>query len=356
MAQTTESASTSAKTKEGVQIKGKDVILLNAPEVLLSPDTPLLTEAQDVAGAINELFMLDPGGGDDWFPPEDWLTVPEPEPWDVCLLVDMQNTLTYQLFFGDPTYNGSYGYGQITIDWGDGTIDSYDGMVLDESGSIISGTNWGNMLKHTYAATGQYVIKVTTTEHNCLPVHFSEYNDGQKYASLLIAKLGENIRLELYDGALQGGPFSGCVRLHWVVVKGDTPLSYGCFQNCYALKKISLNAVMTAIPDYCFFGTYSLIRYPDFSQVLSVGSRAFYNAYALKKVSLPSCASIGSYAFSNVMTLLEIDAPLCTSVGSNAFSYASSLSKATFADGCTFGNNAFYYCYNLYPRPDGSIN
>ena len=65
MAETTASASTSATTKkEGVQIKGKDVIMLNAPEVLLSPDTPLLTTAQDVAGAINELFMLDPGGGD----------------------------------------------------------------------------------------------------------------------------------------------------------------------------------------------------------------------------------------------------------------------------------------------------
>lgn len=50
--------------KEGVNIKGQDVILLDAPEVRLSPDTPLLTNAQDVAGAINELFQLEPGGGE----------------------------------------------------------------------------------------------------------------------------------------------------------------------------------------------------------------------------------------------------------------------------------------------------
>ena len=50
--------------KEGVNIKGQDVVLLDAPEVRLSPDTPLLTNAQDVAGAINELFQLDPGGGE----------------------------------------------------------------------------------------------------------------------------------------------------------------------------------------------------------------------------------------------------------------------------------------------------
>ena len=50
--------------KEGVNIKGQDVVILDAPEVRLSPDTPLLTNAQDVAGAINELFQLDPGGGE----------------------------------------------------------------------------------------------------------------------------------------------------------------------------------------------------------------------------------------------------------------------------------------------------
>ena len=39
----------------GAEISGRDVIRLNAPKVILSPDTPLLTKAQDLAGAINEL-------------------------------------------------------------------------------------------------------------------------------------------------------------------------------------------------------------------------------------------------------------------------------------------------------------
>ena len=54
----TASATSEAIAKEGVEIKGKDVIVLNSPEVLLSPDTPLDTEAQDIAGAINELKAL----------------------------------------------------------------------------------------------------------------------------------------------------------------------------------------------------------------------------------------------------------------------------------------------------------
>lgn len=54
----------SESKNEGIEIKGRNIVLLNAPEVLLSPDTPLLTEAQDIAGAINELFQSGGEGSD----------------------------------------------------------------------------------------------------------------------------------------------------------------------------------------------------------------------------------------------------------------------------------------------------
>ena len=57
MDSTMESATTETKTyKEGQLIKGKDFIRLESPLVLPSKNTPLLTEAQDFVGAINELF------------------------------------------------------------------------------------------------------------------------------------------------------------------------------------------------------------------------------------------------------------------------------------------------------------
>lgn len=52
------SATTETKTyKEGQLIKGKDFIRLESPLILPSKNTPLLTEAQDFVGAINELFQ-----------------------------------------------------------------------------------------------------------------------------------------------------------------------------------------------------------------------------------------------------------------------------------------------------------
>ena len=77
--------------KEGVNIKGQDVVILDAPEVRLSPDTPLLTNAQDVAGAINELFQLDPGGGDIWVPPSHWPQIPEPADNQAIFYVEVDN-------------------------------------------------------------------------------------------------------------------------------------------------------------------------------------------------------------------------------------------------------------------------
>lgn len=50
--------------KMGYAIKARDVIMLDAPEVFLSPDTPLKTNAQDAAGAINELWALFEEGGE----------------------------------------------------------------------------------------------------------------------------------------------------------------------------------------------------------------------------------------------------------------------------------------------------
>lgn len=41
----------------GLVIGSETYILLDAPKILFSPETPLLTKAQDLAGAINEIYQ-----------------------------------------------------------------------------------------------------------------------------------------------------------------------------------------------------------------------------------------------------------------------------------------------------------
>lgn len=124
----------SSETEEyGYMIQGKDCIYLNAPKIYPSKDTPLLTDAPDIVGAINELFQDGAGGGDDWSPPE----MPEPEDYEIYLLVDVISVsnadaakLRINVASGDG--NAYTGYGPIAVDWGDGTTDKWDKSPCSE--------------------------------------------------------------------------------------------------------------------------------------------------------------------------------------------------------------------------------
>ena len=65
MSAATGSASTSAKAKEGVQIKGRDVIYLNAPAIEFPENAPLHnTDKRELYAILDELFQGGSGGGD----------------------------------------------------------------------------------------------------------------------------------------------------------------------------------------------------------------------------------------------------------------------------------------------------
>ena len=320
------------------------------------------------------------GGGseednDDWQPPADWLPVPEPEPWEVYLLIELRgsdvSSLQYNLTFANPI-DCYIGEGTLIIDWGDGTVEPYEGVVRDENGQVISGTQWYSSY-HTYEKQGQYIIKITTQKENCLFYTTS----GRNYYSggILIAKLGSNIRLKS-DIKRNINPLGNNYTLHYVSVKNTLGFTGYCFSNCYALKKIELAAPLSEIPESFLYDNYALTKF-DFSETLTINTYALYET-RFKKLSLPKCTeikksscqymraltevhaplciSIENGAFIDCMSLTEIYAPNCTSVGDGAFSYCYNLEKVTFAENCTFGKNVFSNCYNLYPLPDGATN
>lgn len=321
----------SGAQEEGLYIKGKDSIYLDAPAIYPSRDTPLLTDAQDFAGAINELFRDGGGGGDedDWQPPEWWIPVPEPAEYEILILVwvtDTNNSFELSLQNNE---TGSSGYANVFCDWGDGTETTYPAEYF-----------WGSA-RHNFAETGQYLIKITTSES--LNVVYAR---SLKNCYWQIIKTGNNILFVsdyFNEHGYRNTPLSNHNRLKYIKINNEKGLpvdkSYYYFELDYALQKIELKKPMSGnIPEQSFRDNYALTdfsRIPfDGNSVNTVGNYAFSNCYGLKKIILPNCTSIGDYAFQNCYNLQEIIVP----------------------EDCTFGTNCFQNCYSLYPRPDGSTN
>lgn len=366
MSKATESASTSAKTeKEGVQIKGKDIIYLNAPEICFPENAPLITDKRELYDILNELFQ-DGGEGGEWQPPADWLKVPEPEPWEAYLLIDGKRCggMNNQLFlsFCDPS-TGKSGYGKIIIDWGDGNVFAYQGIHDSSDADEKYDYLWSGVIsyqRYPRPDMEQHLVKITLCESNCVICSVESTSSGSGNQIVLIAKLGENVRVKLYDSC-EASVSCRCfnrrfVYMHMAALKGNPDLPGECFSGCSSLKRIEFENLLTLIPPrFCYNNTN--LENLDLSGAVIIGDYAFYStSHFVRKLYLPECVEIGDYAFWDSLMIEEIYAPKCVSVGAYAFYGCKYLSKVTFADDCIFGDNSFSGCWDLYPRPDGSTN
>ena len=362
--------------KEGTMVAGRDVILLDAPEVLLSPDTPLLTNAQDVAGAINELFSSGgEGGDDDWQPPEGWIDIPEPEAYQVTMLVDTYFTKTsvsITLTNETGTWSAS---GAPTIDWGDGTVTVFEPRARGYS--------------HTYDETGQYIITVTGAENENI-IYFTSASYEN---SILAIKIGTSM-------GITGSNTDYFVNLVYLKFKGRprhefTPFNFqnayslicvdfesgypydgdfrdSAFQNCYSLKKAPFTRNLKRIPAQMFQNCRSL-ESVDLSSAVTVEGSTFFNCHSVKKINAPllenlsrgefyACYSLLYFSapkltlidecFRQCDSLKEVNTPLVNSVSLYSFTTCYQLQKFIYADGCDFNGNTFSSCPQLYPKPE----
>lgn len=329
--------------KEGVNIKGQDVILLDAPEVRLSPDTPLLTNAQDVAGAINELFQLDPGGGDIWKPPSHWPQIPEPADNQAIFYVEVDNptpSIVIAVF-----EDGSYG--NAVIDWGDGYVDN-----------IPDGNSGGYI--HPYTAAGKYIITVTCNGAPSIDINYTRYSyvNGNPSSdtlknyqrSLKAIKMGKNIKFysrpdtsdSMYGMTLIYMKFLG--EIQWVFhdLKGlqkieaaSLPDTFGdtetyaptVFRNCYSLHDVDF--------------------LKDFRG--NITQSTFENCKSLTSINLPYVTSVDVGAFRDCSSLRELILPSVTSIGF-AFDYCYNLRKIVVSDNCEYYSSSLDNCPAIYPK------
>ena len=325
-------------SNEGIEIKGKDMIKLNAPFVYLSDDTPLLTSAQDLAGAINELFQGGSGGGDEADADyEKWQNLIEPAENQAVFLVRVPNTAAKSITMTIGYAIDMYYEDTWTVDWGDGTSST--------------GYSRQGPVSHDYSAIGEYTVIFTSHMVNCnnsaavtsLPTSRTSSN-----ATLVMAKYGDLIHAE---SNLNGIALSSQECLRYVKLCDETVFRNSYFQSCRALRTIFFNGTIETVEYNMFTGCHSL----DFSNlkfnILSIGEYAFNACYNLKKIEMPECNTIGKGAFGMCDGLRKAVFPKCYSVSEYAFQACYALNQAVFADNCTFGTDAFSNCYSLYPYP-----
>ena len=324
MSTTTESAISEATTKEGIEIKGKDVIKLNAPEIL-PPEGMLLTEAQDLVGAINELKKgLDEGGGDDsdeWVRPSDWIDIPDPEDNQIVMLMDCRRYRVAPMIglWCDGLYAG------VTVDCGDGQV-----ITIPEDNSVP--------LVYTYSSTGQYIMTVTSDYIKGIDLSTPAYNGGCRY-TLRAIKFGANMHAASGNLSSQYGlvyaEFFGEAATYFAIdynlecVKAHVPLTEteaGCFKQCYNLKYLEgYTDELTTVPNSCFYDC------------------------GLEKIILPKATVFDTTTscISYCRNLKEVYAPLVTSITSGEFASCQALREFTLADGYNANGNTFADNYLL---------
>lgn len=268
-------------------------------------------------------------------------------------------------------YNGDI------VDWGDGSTP----QTMTTSATI----------EHTYGSVGDYVITITqagTALNNLtalLPEEIAIYKAtlkkcylGKTSTSIGTYFLSEYVNLEYVtippyiETQGSGGLLNKCISLKAFVF----PISFTSganltLGNCYGIKIISINKVLTVTGNNFLSGAASLLRFSMSPSMLnsSTYSSNPSSTYALKKVDarndityirsfsssvklvniqLGQITSIPGSCFSSSISLKKITIPqTVTSIGIRAFE-GTFIPELTIPSGVTsIGNYAFYNCSML---------
>lgn len=306
----------------------------------------LLTTAQDVIGAINELFLLEPGGGDeDWSPPEYWIDIPEPEANQVVMLIEVTESYINVPLCSISAYgksdDGKTTYPSCTIDWGNG----YKGEKRENYGEYVAGI---------YTEPGMYIVTVTITGNDnnkeialeeftitraCYKGEMVDVRSQSVVHVIRAIKFGKNIGLyyPLHDGGYR-------YFLVYAKFLGD----YGWLgTNMYALKKLEIAGNFNARSETAYPRDYYSLESISIHGITELPAQFCNNCFSLKKADFPDVISAGTYVFSQCYALKSVNLPKLTAVSSGMFSKCCSLKNINLPSATAIEDSAFSGCYSL---------
>ena len=212
------------------------------------------------------------------------------------------------------------------------TVDWGDGNTSTLTGTSVSTAVFAD--NHTYASAGDYVIKLEVDGS-------AAFLGNTSVGSYLLCYTNTaDKRNKVYSNAIQK------------VEIGSNVINIGssAFYNCYSLSSITIPSGVTSIESNAFYSCYSLSSITIPSGVTRIRNYAFYNCYSLLSITIPSgVTSIENYAFYSCYSLSSIAIPSgATRIGSSAFYNCYSLSSITIPSGVTsIESNAFYSCSSV---------
>lgn len=193
--------------------------------------------------------------------------------------------------------------GTVTVDWGDGT----EPDVL--TGTSITTVVWTPT--HTYAAQGDYVIKLTVDGS----MRLYGQAGSNLYSGLLRYSATADARNQLYQNRIQKVKIGD----------GVVGLESAAIHSCHGLRSIAFGDEVTYIGGNAFYSCFSLESLEIPSGITNIPGNAFYGCRALASVTVPaSVASIAASAFNSCWGVKFYDFTACAAVptlaNTNAFS------------------------------------
>lgn len=260
-----------------------------------------------LADAKTHVQLYEDGGFAQYYEPQNeemWL--------DISVDFDTARTFSFSMSYGRT--QGADGY--IQIDWGDGSpIESY--------GPGYSSNN----TSHTYASTGNYKIKLYTTEPYILINIGFVYSSGYFLRRVFLSKhfnsSSYTFRQDKYDyldsisfplSTLNLSKIPGdfmymakSIRFAYYINDANGQFGNNAFRNMPQVRTILLPKGIASIVQYGMMNDTQLLRVYLPDSLTSIDASAFQSCSALNTVRIPQgVTSIGSMAFQSCSALTEL--------------------------------------------------
>lgn len=214
-----------------------------------------------------------------------------------------------------------------TIDWGDGTVETFD----TESATVNTHTYTDGKTEHTIVISGLKII----------------YGYAFQGCTSLISVMIGNTVTDIYNSSA----FADCTSLTSITIPDSvTSIGANAFQRCSSLTSITIPSSVTSIGSIAFRGCKSLTSITIPNGITNIYNSTFEDCSSLTSITIPdSVKSIDYNAFSSCYNLTSvIIGNGVTSIGNNAFYHCYNLTSIMIPDSVTtIGSDVFIYCNSL---------